>query len=367
MSTNSLKQIGQLGQSVWYDNIHRDMLDAGELARMVMEDDLRGVTSNPTIFDKAISRGDTYDAAIARALQEEPSLSAGELFNHLAVADIRDAADVLRPVYDRTQGVDGMVSIEVSPALARDTDATIAEARRLWAWIDRPNVMVKVPATKQGVPAIETLIALGINVNVTLLFSVQRYLEVVDAYLAGLQQRARRGERVSHVRSVASFFVSRVDSAIDPQLDDSLAELRGTAAIANAQRAYAHFEDIFDGRRFADLRDLGAREQRLLWASTGTKNPDYSDVLYVEALIGDRTVNTLPPATYEAYKDHGEPRARIHEGIDQAPHILKRLESAGIDMAAVTAQLERDGVQSFLDSYNNLLRSLEEKARSLAA
>ncbi|SEP13306.1 transaldolase [Aquisalimonas asiatica] len=367
MSTNPLKQLGTLGQSVWYDNIHRDMLTSGELARLVETDDLRGVTSNPTIFDKAISGGDTYDDAIAGALRDEPELSAGELFNHVAVADIRDAADVLRPVHDRTGGTDGMVSMEVSPALAHDTDGTVAEARRLWAWLDRPNVMVKVPATAAGVPAIETLINDGINVNVTLLFSLQRYAEVVDAYLAGLQQRARRGEPVAHVRSVASFFVSRVDTAVDPQLGGDNTALQGKAAIANAQCAYAHFESVFDGDRFADLRALGAQEQRLLWASTGTKNPDYSDIKYVEALIGDRTVNTLPPATYDAYKDHGAPRARIHDGIDEAPDTLAQLEAAGIDLRAVTDALEVDGVQAFLDSYNNLLRTLNDKAGTLAA
>lgn len=367
MSTNPLKTLGQLGQSVWYDNIHRDMLERGDLARLVSEDDLRGVTSNPTIFDKAISGGDTYDRAIADLLRDEPSLSSAELFNHLAIADIQAAADVLFPVYERTDGVDGMVSMEVSPELAHDTEGTVAEARRLWAWMDRPNVMVKVPATAAGVPAIETLIAEGVNVNVTLLFSLDRYREVVDAYLAGLQQRARRGEAVAGVRSVASFFVSRVDSAVDPLLDDAHAELRGAAAIANARCAYAHFQDVFDGNRFDDLRALGAREQRLLWASTGTKNPDYSDVLYVEALIGDRTVNTLPPATYDAYKDHGNPQARIREGMDQAAAVLERIERAGIDLAEVTATLERDGVQAFLDSYTNLLRSLDEKAKALAA
>lgn len=367
MSTNPLKTLGQLGQSVWYDNIHRDMLERGDLARLVTEDDLRGVTSNPTIFDKAISGGDTYDRAIAELLRDNPSLSSAELFNHLAVADIQAAADVLSPVHERTDGVDGMVSMEVSPELAHDTEGTVAEARRLWAWMDRPNVMVKVPATAAGVPAIETLIAEGINVNVTLLFSLERYREVVDAYLAGLQQRARRGEAVAGVRSVASFFVSRVDSAVDPLLDESHAELRGAAAIANARCAYAYFQEVFDGGRFDDLRALGAREQRLLWASTGTKNPDYSDVLYVEALIGDRTVNTLPPATYDAYKDHGDPRARIHEGLDQAPAVLERIEQSGIDLADITATLERDGVQAFLDSYTNLLRSLDDKAKALAA
>lgn len=367
MSDNPLKALGALGQSVWFDNIHRDMLDGGELARLVAEDDLRGVTSNPTIFDKAISGGDAYDDAIREALRREPELTAAELFNHVAVRDIRDAADVLRPVFQRTGGEDGMVSMEVAPGLAHDTEGTIREARRLWTWIDRPNVMVKVPATEAGVPAVETLIAEGVNVNVTLLFSLRRYAEVVEAYLAGLQKRARRGEAVDGVRSVASFFVSRLDGAVDPRLGDEHAGLRGQAAIANARCAYRHFLDVFDGGRFDDLRALGAADQRLLWASTGTKNPDYSDVMYVEALIGDRTVNTLPPATFDAYRDHGQPRARIRDGLDDAPEILRSLEAAGIDLAATTDTLERDGVQAFLDSYNNLLRSLDDKAGALAA
>lgn len=367
MSTNPLTALGSLGQSVWLDNIHRDMLASGELEAMVREDDLRGVTSNPTIFDKAISGGETYDEAIAAQLRADPEITAAELFNHLAIADIQAAADTLRPVFDRTHGQDGMVSMEVSPELAHDTEGTIAEAKRLWQWMARPNVMVKVPATRAGVPAIEALVDAGVNVNVTLLFSLERYAEVVDAYLAGLQKRARRGESVSGIQSVASFFVSRVDSAIDPQLGDDNAALRGQAAIANARCAYAHFLEVFDGSRFDDLRALGANEQRLLWASTGTKNPDYSDVYYVEHLAGDRTVNTLPPATYSAYKDHGEPRARLPEDLDKAPGILERLASAGIDMASVTAQLEQDGVQAFLDSYTNLLGSLNDKARALAA
>ncbi|MEX0730415.1 MAG: transaldolase [Aquisalimonadaceae bacterium] len=359
MSNNPLKQLGELDQSVWYDNIHRDMLDSGELARLVAEDGVRGVTSNPSIFDKAISGSGSYDAAIADVLRAHAGLDVEEVFNHLAVRDIRDAADVLRPVYEETEGRDGMISIEVSPTLAHDTAGTVEEARRLHAWIDRPNLMVKVPATREGLPAIETLISEGISINVTLLFSVERYAGVVDAFLAGLQARARRGQPLDRIASVASFFVSRVDSAVDARLDDAHGELRGKVAIANAQLAYQHFLEVFGGSRFSELRALGAQEQRLLWASTGTKNPAYSDVLYVESLIGPRTVNTMPPATFEAFRDHGRAEAQLITGLNGAGALLARLPESGIDLAAVTDQLEAEGVKAFVDAYRNLLTGLE--------
>lgn len=365
MNKNPLKQLGELGQSVWYDNIHRDMLDDGTLARLVADDGLRGVTSNPSIFDKAISGSGSYDTAIADVLKAHPGLSVEDVFEHLAVRDIRDAADVLRPVYDDSEGRDGMVSIEVSPKLAHDTEGTIAEARRLHAWIDRPNLMVKVPATRAGLPAIETLISEGISINVTLLFSVERYARVVDAYLAGLQARARRGLSIDRIASVASFFVSRVDSAIDPGLEGKHADLRGSVAIANAKVAYRHFQDVFDGSRFEELRSLGAQEQRLLWASTGTKNPDYSDVLYVESLIGPRTVNTMPPATYDAFRDHGRAESRLLSSPEQADAVLHRLPDAGVDLTAVTDKLEADGVQAFVDAYDNLLTGLKGRITEL--
>ncbi len=367
MSTaNPLQRLNALGQSIWYDNIHRDMLDSGTLEELVRDDDLRGVTSNPTIFDKAISSGKQYDGIIARILRDHPGIDAAELFNHLAVADIRDAADVLRPVYDRTGQQDGYVSIEVSPRLARDTEGTIEEARRLHRWLDRPNVMIKVPATREGIPAIETLISDGISVNVTLLFSVERYRQVVDAFLAGLQDRARRGLSVNGISSVASFFVSRVDSAVDELLAGGHADKQGQVAIANAKLAYRHFLGIFDGERFRELRALGAQEQRLLWASTGTKNPAYSDVLYVESLIGERTVNTVPPATYEAYRDHGDPAIRLVDGMEEAAALIQSLPAAGIKLGAVTDKLETDGVKAFADSFDNLLASLEQKAAAVA-
>lgn len=367
MSMNPLKSLGSFGQSVWYDNIHRTMLRTGELARLVAEDGVTGVTSNPTIFEKAIIGGNAYDDAIETAVRRHPDWDAAELFNHLAVEDIRAAADVLRPVYDATNGQDGMVSIEVSPTLAHNAAGTVAEARQLHAWVDRPNVMIKVPATVEGLTAIETLIADGINVNVTLLFAVERYVAVAEAFIRGLEQRAAAGKPVDHVASVASFFVSRVDTAVDKQLEQLNADpaLLGKTAIANARTAYQAFLDIFDGARFRDLKAAGAQVQRLLWASTGTKNPSYSDVLYVEELIADRTVNTMPPATYDAYRDHGQPTARLIDGLAEAPQLLERVAALGIDLTAITAQLEREGVDAFVVSYQNLLQALAEKTAAL--
>lgn len=364
MSTNPLRQLAALGQSVWYDNITRDLLQRGELARLVADDGLAGVTSNPTIFEKAMTSGAAYDEDMAEALAAHPEWDVDQLFHHLAVQDIRAAADVLRPVFEARGGRDGMVSMEVSPDLARDTEGTIAEARKLHAWIDRPNVMIKVPATVEGLDAIETLIGDGIHVNVTLLFSVERYAAVAEAFIRGLEARLERGEPVAQVASVASFFVSRVDTAVDGQLADH-PELQGKAAIANARRAYRLFLEIFDGERFAALRARGAQVQRLLWASTGTKNPAYSDVLYVEELIGDRTVTTLPPATYDAYRDHGRPELRLGAGLDEAETVLAKLAAVGVDLTEITRRLEAEGVDAFLSSYQNLLRALSEKSRAL--
>lgn len=367
MSINPLQALAGLGQSVWYDNIHRTMLATGELNRLIAEDGLAGVTSNPTIFEKAITGSAAYDAAIAEAMRAQPQWSAAELFTHLAIEDIRTAADILRPVYDASQGQDGMISIEVSPTLAHDAAGTIAEARSLHAAIDRPNLMVKVPATREGLEAIKTLIADGINVNVTLLFAVERYAEVAEAFIRGLEQRVSANKPIEHVASVASFFVSRVDTAVDEQLTQLNADssLLGKAAIANAQMAYQVFLDIFDGPRFRELKAAGAQVQRLLWASTGTKNPAYSDILYVEELIADRTVNTMPPATYDAYRDHGQPQARLLDTMSQAAPLLERISALGVDLDAITQQLERDGIEAFVASYRNLLNALEEKVASL--
>ncbi|WP_421621924.1 transaldolase [Alkalilimnicola ehrlichii] len=367
---NPLRELIELGQSPWFDNIHRRMLEQGELQRLVEEDGLRGVTSNPTIFQKAIGGSDAYDAAIADALAAAPELDAEGLFMHLALADIRAAADVLRPVWEQTDGADGFVSMEVSPELAWDTDRTIAQARELFARVDRPNVMIKVPATREGLPAIEALIADGISVNVTLLFSVQRYTEVVESWLEGLRRRREAGLPVNDVQSVASFFVSRVDNKADPILqaagDAGARELLGSAAIANARAAYAHMQQWLGGPRWPELAAVGARPQRLLWASTGTKNPDYSDVLYVDRLVGRNTVTTLPPATWEAFRDHGAARPVLEDGDDGAA-TLAALARHGVEMDTITAELEREGVQAFVDSYRDLLGTLQRKAAQLGA
>jgi transaldolase len=294
---NPLRTLNAAGQSVWSENIHRAMLSDGELAGMIADDDLRGITSNPSIFDKAISAGHDYDAQLQRELQQHPDVTSRQLFFALAIEDIRNAADMMRPVYDATGGVDGMVSLEVSPDLAHDTAATIKEAHQLHERLHRPNVMIKVPGTLAGLPAIEQLIADGLNINVTLLFSVERYRAVVDAYLQGLEQRHKQGKSVERIASVASFFISRVDSAVDPLVEKTRPELAGKIAIANAKLAYEYYKDMFEGARFAGLKAAGALPQRLIWASSGTKNPAYSDLLDVETLIGPDTVNTMPPAT----------------------------------------------------------------------
>jgi transaldolase len=368
---NPLRRLQDFGQSIWYDNIERRMLKSGELARMIHEDGLRGITSNPTIFEKAIAGSNDYDASLAKWLQSGARQDNRALFFNLAIEDIQGAADLLKPVYEQTKGRDGYVSLEVSPDLAYDVDATIAEAERLHARVNRPNLMIKVPATKQGVLAFETLVMKGISVNVTLLFSVERYKEVVEAYLAGLEARLRQGQAVEGIASVSSFFVSRVDSAVDKLLaahsatNAAAKQLQGHIAIANAKLAYAWYQRVFNSPRFENLRQAGAATQRLLWASTGTKNPDYSDVLYLDALIGPDTVNTVPPATYAAYKDHGKPHITLSEGLEEAEMQIAMLKTLGIDIEDVTAQLEDEGVKSFSKSFTNLLSAIATKADSL--
>jgi len=365
-----------LGQSIWYDNIQRAMLTSGELQRMIREEGLRGLTSNPTIFEKAITGSHDYDKALQDELQRQPGQDSASLFYALAVDDISTAADLLRPVYDESQGTDGLVSIEVSPDLAHDTNGTVEQALRLYERIARPNVLIKVPATPEGLPAIERLIDAGISVNVTLLFSVERYLEVIESYLLGLESRLRRGRPVQQIASVASFFVSRVDSAVDKLLEQRLAQtpleerehlksLQGQIAIANAKRAYQVFKMHFGSERFSKLRAAGAQVQRLLWASTGTKNPAYSDVLYLEALVGADTVNTVPPDTYRAFLDHGQVQPTLEQSMDQADATLAELARLGIDLGDVTRQLENDGVASFAKSYHHLLDAINEKSASV--
>jgi transaldolase len=358
---NPLLRLGELGQSVWYDYITRDLLASGELARLIAADGLRGMTSNPTIFDKAVAGSRLYDEEI-RTLADKGA-SAGEIFEALAVADVRSACDAFLPLYQQSGRKDGLVSLEVSPALAHYTEGTIQEADRLWRALGRPNAMIKIPGTSAGLPAITHSIAAGINVNVTLLFSVERYAEVIDAFLTGLEHRVERKLSIDSVSSVASFFVSRVDGKVDPLLDRSsnAASLRGRAAIANACLAYDLFSESLEQPRWQSLARAGAQPQRPLWASTSTKDPRYPDTYYVEALIAPDTVNTLPPETLVAYRDHGNPVVRIQEGINSAPADLEALARAGIDLSRITRQLEEEGVEKFAASYRSLLAAIDAK------
>jgi len=365
---NPLVRLGELGQSPWYDYITRDLVASGELARLIREDGLRGMTSNPTIFEKVVAGSRSYDDDILRLSRE--SRSPGEIFETLAVADVRAACDVFADLHRETRGLDGQVSLEVSPALANDTAATIQEAERLWGAVDRPNAMIKIPGTEAGLPAITRCIADGISVNVTLLFSVERYAGVIEAFLSGMERRLDRGLPLEAVASVASFFVSRVDGKVDALLDRAGANdpspLRGRIAIANAAAAYRLFEWSLGTPRWDRLSKAGARPQRPLWASTSTKDPRYPDTYYVEALVAPRTVNTLPPETFAAYRDHGRPAVRIREGIATAPARMKTLATAGIDLATVCRELEEEGVAKFAASYASLLTGIGAKAGALA-
>jgi transaldolase/glucose-6-phosphate isomerase len=371
---NPLKQLSSYGQSPWLDFIRRSYVEDGSLKRLVDEDGLGGVTSNPSIFEKAMGSGTDYDTQF-KALAASGEHDANSLYETMAVDDIRHAADVLRPVFDRTAGLDGFVSLEVSPYLALKTEDTVAEARRLWAWVDRPNLMVKVPGTDQGVPAIRQLIEDGLNINVTLLFSVDAYKAVADAYLAGLEARHGKGLPVRGISSVASFFVSRIDAVIDKNIDARVAAgdgkapglkaVRGKVAIANAKLAYAWYQELSASTRWQALHEAGANPQRLLWASTGTKDKAYSDVLYVEELIGRDTVNTMPPATMDAFRDHGQPRESLTEDVDGARATLDAADKLGLDLPGVTRQLVDDGVKLFADAADNLLGAVAKKRAAL--
>jgi transaldolase len=373
MAKNPLHTLHDAGQSIWLDYIDRSMLHSGELEKRIAEDALTGMTSNPTIFEKALAEGTAYDAQIAAA---PAGATAWELFELVETTDVRDACDRFRAVYDRTQGADGLVSIEVSPGAAHDADATVAEAKRLWTMVGRPNVMIKVPGTPAGAKACRALISEGLNVNVTLLFAIEAYDAVIEAYLAGLEDRVRAGQPVDRIASVASFFVSRVDTEIDKRLEGMRAKaapgaghgldtLMGKAAIANAKLAYALFKERFNGPRWAALTKLGAHVQRPLWASTSTKNPNYRDVIYVEALIAPETVNTMPPATLVAFRDHGIVRRTADEGLAEERARLAALEALGIPMRGVTDQLLTEGLASFAKSFDTLIARLDEKARRL--
>jgi transaldolase/glucose-6-phosphate isomerase len=365
LRASPIGDIVALGQSVWFDNIRRGLLTSGEFERMVREDGLSGVTSNPSIFEKAIVGSTDYDAALAEV--RATSALDGRMphpkavYEGLAIADLRQAADVLRPIYEETNAGDGYVSMEVAPDLANDTSRTVAEAQRLWAAVDRPNLMIKVPGTEEGIPAIRQLIREGINVNITLLFSVVIYERVVDAYLAGLEDRLAGGGDVARVASVASFFISRIDSAVDPRVS---ARLQGKVGIASAKLAYASFGELFESERWLALQGRGAQTQRLLWASTSTKNPTYSDVLYVESLIGPDTVDTIYPATYEAFKAHGKARPTLSEDLPTALALLEQLAKEGVDLDEVTAALLNEGVEKFIDAQDKLLTSVEQSLRT---
>ena len=349
-----LQRLHALGQSIWLDYVQRGMIASGELKRLMAADAVTGVTSNPSIFEKAIDESTEYDEAIAGA-----SRPPAAIFEDLAVADIGAAADVLRPAYDAADGGDGFVSIEVSPTLAEDTEGTIAEATRLWRRLNRPNVMIKVPSTAAGCAAVRRLIADGINVNITLMFSLQHYDAVADAYMSGLEVRAGQGKPLTPLASVASFFVSRVDAKVDPKVPEAL---RGKVAVANARAAYARFRTTFSGPRWEALARRGARLQRPLWASTSTKNPAYSDVLYVDELAGPDTVNTMPPATMEAYRAHGQPADRLGGDFQD---VMGALPGLGIDLTQVGEELQHEGVRAFAESYAKVLSSIEKKRQAL--
>jgi transaldolase/glucose-6-phosphate isomerase len=376
MTKNPLIELEKLGQSIWLDNISRELIQSGKLLKLIKDDHLRGITSNPSIFEKAIGQTAFYDQQI-KSLAERGIKDAKSVYESLAIKDIEEAADLLRPVYDATNGGDGFVSLEVSPHLAFDTAGSIAEAKRLWQAVNRPNLMIKIPGTKEGMPAISQLISEGINVNVTLLFSIESYREAALAYLSGLKQRLDKGQPIKSIASVASFFISRIDSKIDAALlslinkandkaQDKLASsLLGTVAIANAKLAYLLYEEIYQSDLAKELIRGGASPQRLLWASTSTKNKNYRDVLYVESLIGPHTVNTLPPATLDAFRDHGEAANTIKDDIFRASLIMTELGGLGIDFRQCCEELLKEGVKLFIDSFDQLLDAVKRKLTAL--
>jgi transaldolase len=373
MPETRLQRLHDAGQSIWLDFIDRSILRNGELQRRIRDDALTGMTSNPTIFEKALAEGHEYDDQLAAA---PAGSTAKELFELVESTDVRDACDIFKPVFERTGGADGFVSIEVSPASANDADAPVAEAQRLWAMVDRPNVMIKVPGTEQGALAVRQLTAAGVNVNITLLFAIEAHRRVIEAYFAGLEGRRHAGKPIDRIASVASFFVSRVDTEVDKRLDalaasvsgeqrERILALRGRAAIANAQLAYQLFRDEFSSPRWAPLAAAGARVQRPLWASTSTKNPAYRDVVYVEQLIGPDTVNTMPPATIEAFRDHGVVERTVDAHVDAAKRTIADLGAVGVDLDDVTATLLRQGLASFQKSFDTLIAGLEKKSVAL--
>lgn len=371
MNSNPLMKIQKYGQSIWLDYLHRRILNSGELQQLIENDGLRGVTSNPAIFQKAIGDSNDYDGAIFSLAGRGKDTDA--VYRQLIVEDVQRAADLFRPLYDASDGRHGFVSLEVNPHLAHETEETVKEAKEYWSRLDRPNVLIKVPATREGLPAISRLIRDGINVNVTLLFGLPRYRKVAEAYITGLEERAARGEPVDRIASVASFFLSRIDVLVDPLLEEKMKEegsnkeaaqsLKGEVAIASARQAYQIYKEVFEGDRFKQLAGMRARPQRVLWASTSTKNPDYSDIKYVEPLIGPDTINTLPRETLDAYRDHGSPASRVEEKLEHSREVLGALAGLDIDIDEVTRQLEDEGVQKFNDPFDKLMQSITEKMK----
>jgi len=376
MATNPLLQLKDYGQSVWYDTVDREQLNNGLFKRLLDEDGIVGVTSNPTIFQKSISHGHAYDEQMDQLLKE--GKDTGEIYDALAITDIRTVADMLKPIYERTHGHDGYVSLEVSPDLSHDTEASLSEARRFWKMVDRPNLMIKIPGTPEGLPAVRQALVEGLNINITLIFSIQTYREVAEAYISALEERKAEGKDISHIASVASFFVSRVDTLVDKLLEEKvkatsdpeeqkkLKSLEGKAAIANARLVYQDFKSIFHSPRFEALKHSGAHVQRPLWASTSTKNPAYRDVLYAEELIGPDTVDTMPLETIENFRDHGRVGMTVENNIPQAKAELDELEQLGISYDKVTQQLQDEGVQKFADSFHELFKGIEGKKNAIA-
>jgi transaldolase len=370
MNANPLKKLEALGQSVWLDYIRKDMFASGVLRRLIDEDGLRGITSNPSIFEKAIAESNLYDNDIYDLVQKKTDVN--EIYETLSIRDVQNAADEFRSVYEKMDGKDGYASLEVDPHLAYNTPETIEEAHRLWTAVNRPNIFIKVPATEEGLPAIQQLISEGINVNITLLFGLPRYRQVAEAYIAGIEARIEQGKPIKNIISVASFFLSRIDSVIDPLEEDFAASsgeqvhfaasIKGQIAISSAKIAYTIYEEIFESKQFAKLADQGARPQRLLWASTGTKNHDYSDIKYIEAIIGKNTINTIPPETLNAYCKHGKPALRLKNHIKRACWVMSELTELGIDIDKITKKLENDGVEKFIKASDKLMETLTKKS-----
>ncbi len=373
--TNRWKEVERLGQSLWYDNLSRAFITGGKIAGMIGELGLRGITSNPSIFEKSISTGNEYDADIEKAIHD--GLTTSEIYERLTTDDVRNAADVMHPVFDRTNGVDGYVSIEVEPRLANNTEETIEAARRLWKTVNRPNIMIKIPGTPEGIPAIRQCLTEGININITLLFGIENYEQVAHAYLDALRDRKQRGEDITRMASVASFFLSRVDTNVDEKLNakmgssngdgSAIQSLLGKAANANAKIAYEHYLEIFHGPMFANLKAAGAMPQRCLWASVSTKNPKYSDVMYIEPLIGPETVSTVPDETIEAFANHGKVADTLSTGTREAHETIEQLRKIGIDTEQVATELQVEGVKKFADAFESLGNNLEKKRHTIEA